>query len=77
MSARAEIQMLVDNLLRTAAKHKVAVVGFAFSAENPMIINFSNTKGGDGLELYKELVEMCQEKRRTGDVIDCPVRSEN
>ena len=63
-----KIQNEIENLLRLASRHKVAVAGFAFAADPPMIVNFGNCTDAHTLRLYEMLVKMCEDRRAKGDV---------
>ena len=61
------VQKAIEDLLRLAGRSKVAVCGFAFAAEPPMIVNFGNCTDAHDLKLYSTLVKMCEEKRKHGE----------
>jgi hypothetical protein len=72
------VQAAVEALLRVASRYKVVVCGFAFAGDpEPMIVNFGNCNDAHKLALYEKLVEMCEEKRASGQAISAPVREIN
>jgi hypothetical protein len=71
------IQGMIENLIRTASRHKIVIAGFAFSVEPPMVINFGNCSDAGELRLYERLVSMCQEKREKGEAISTTVGEVN
>jgi len=69
---QAEIQALIDPLLRTASLRKMAVVGFVFGGDAaPIMIRFGNTKesGPELAALYLKLSDIAEEKETAGQAI--------
>lgn len=62
----AEVQSLIEELIRTAEKHKIVVAGFAFGAEPACLMNFGNCSDYGDIELYTELCSISDDKRRKG-----------
>ena len=62
----AEVQVIIEDLIRTAEKHKIVVAGFAFGAEPPCLMNFGNCSDYGDIELYAELCSISDDKRRKG-----------
>jgi len=77
MTPEQEIQHLIEALVRTATRHGAAVAGFAFSLEHKFMVNFGNTTDAHKIELYERLVEICDAKRRAGQVESKPIGEVN
>ena len=77
MTPEQEVQHLIEALIRTAQRHKITVVGFAFSMEHPMIVNFGNCNDAHKIELYERLVEICDAKRSKGQAIKTTIGEVN
>ncbi len=72
-----QLQKMIEDVLRFAKRNKVIVAGFAFSVNNPFVINFGNCTDAGDLRLYEKLVEMCDEKRNSGQSISSIVEEIN
>jgi hypothetical protein len=64
-----EVQAIIEDLIRTADKHKIVVAGFVVGAEPPCLMNFGNCSDYGDIELYTELCNICDDKRRKGLVV--------
>lgn len=67
------VQKAVEDLLRLATRYKIVVCGFAFAGDPPMVVNFGNCSDAHTLELYERLVQICEEKRASGQAISSVV----
>jgi hypothetical protein len=63
-----QTKLALAYLIQTAASEGVAVAGFAFRADPPVIISFGNCKDHGSLKLYEGLCELADKKKATGDV---------
>jgi hypothetical protein len=72
-----EVMNAISDLIRLATRHKIAIAGFAFAVEPPMISQFANTKDARNLVLYETLLKMCNAKIEKGEVDTCIVEEVN
>lgn len=60
------VRLAIEELVRVAYQHKIAVAGFAFAAEPACMANFGTCTDAGDIALYAELCSMADEKRRKG-----------
>lgn len=67
---RQEVVLAAQAFLIIAAKYNLAVTGFAFGEDPPMIVHFGNVseEGGALTELHLKLADLVNEKTTDGHV---------
>lgn len=70
--AREEIIEAANSLVRLCQKHKMAVAGFVWGIEIPMVFSFGNTREQHDIpalsEMYLELCGMVEDRMMDGNV---------
>lgn len=77
MTPVEEVQAAVENLIRVATRHEIAVVGFVFEPKMPLVMNFGNSKDYQKIELYEVLVKLCNLNRTRGLATEVDVKEVN
>jgi len=67
MTGSEEVNYLIQELLRVANRHKIAVAGFAISVDPILITNFGNCTDCHDIKLYEQLCELCEQQRQRGN----------
>jgi hypothetical protein len=72
-----EMEDLIRPLILKATSNNLAVAGFVFGAEPPIMIRFGNTTetGPELAELYLSLSDIAEEKETEGNIIKRDIRS--
>lgn len=60
------IQLMIEELLRVANRHKIVIAGFAIAAEPAMVVNFGNCTDCHKYELYEQLCALAEGQREKG-----------